>query len=72
MAEFVLIAEFNQSQGALLRVQYPYQVHSEENLADYMIPEGLHARKEDSTLFLVRRQGLVSPQPRTTLDMHPE
>jgi len=30
MAEFVLIAEFNQSQGALLRVQYPYQVLSEE------------------------------------------
>jgi hypothetical protein len=77
MAEFVLVAEFNQSQGALLRVQYPYQVLSDEyplprNVADYMIPEGLHARKEDSTLFLVRRQGLVSPQPRTALDMHPE
>jgi len=37
-----------------------------------MIPEGLHVRKDDSTLFLVRRLGLVSPQPRTALDMHPE
>lgn len=77
MAEFVLVAEFNQSQGALLPIQYPYSIQSEEyslprNLADYMIPEGLHSRREDSTLFLVNRPGPISPEPKTALNMHPE
>jgi hypothetical protein len=52
----VLFAEFDIDKGSVLRVQYPRQISEDEGLlAELMLPEGVHNRPQDWTLFMLNR-----------------
>lgn len=57
LAEVVLFAEFDIDKGSTLRESYPREVpnYSPEFFADVMLPEGVHNRKEDFTIFFLNR-----------------
>ncbi|KAL7687058.1 putative arf3-interacting protein [Plasmopara halstedii] len=58
LAEVVLYAEFDLTKGSTLRASYPlpFVHYSPEFFADIMLPEGVHNRKEDFTIFFLNRQ----------------
>ncbi|DBA03863.1 TPA: hypothetical protein N0F65_004553 [Lagenidium giganteum] len=58
MAEVVLYAEFDIDKGSTLRESYPTAIahYSPEFFADVMLPEGVHNREEDFTVFFLNRQ----------------
>ena len=54
--EAVLFAEFDIDKGSVLRVQYPQQISEDEGLlAELMLPEGVHNRPQDWTVFMLNR-----------------
>ena len=57
LAEVVLYAEFDLTKGSTLRASYPtaFTHYSPEFFADMMLPEGVHNRKEDFTIFFLNR-----------------
>lgn len=51
---FVLLAEFDIDRGATLVHQYPHPVpHHPHQVAELMLPDGVHAQTEDWTLFFL-------------------
>lgn len=51
---FCLVAEFDIDKGSTLSHQYPEPVdHDEHMLAELMLPDGVHARSEDWTVFFL-------------------
>lgn len=58
LAELVLFAEFDIDKGSTLRESFPRAVphYSPEFFADVMLPEGVHNRARDSTVFFLNRQ----------------
>lgn len=51
---FCLVAEFDIDKGSTLSYQYPEPVnHDEHMLAELMLPDGVHARSEDWTVFFL-------------------
>ncbi|KAL3668450.1 hypothetical protein V7S43_006533 [Phytophthora oleae] len=58
LAEVVLYAEFDLTKGSTLRASYPapFAHYSPEFFADIMLPEGVHNREEDFTIFFLNRQ----------------
>ncbi|CAI5733157.1 unnamed protein product [Peronospora destructor] len=75
LAEVVLYAEFDLTKGSTLRTSYPspFTHYSPEFFADMMLPEGVHNRKKDFTIFFLNRLNAkapatqVSDDPRTKL-----
>lgn len=57
MAELVLYAEFDIDKGSTLRDSFPKPIphYSPEFFADVMLPEGVHNRHEDFTIFFLNR-----------------
>jgi len=53
---YILLAEFDILKGSTIKHQYPgpCPVHP-EILAEYMLPEGMHARESDWTIFFLRQ-----------------
>lgn len=58
MAEVVLFAEFDIDKGSTLRESFPNEIphYSPEFFADVMLPEGVHNRQEDFTIFFLNRK----------------
>ncbi|KAE9008972.1 hypothetical protein PF010_g11144 [Phytophthora fragariae] len=69
LAEVVLYAEFDLTKGSTLRASYPraFAHYSPEFFADIMLPEGVHNREEDFTVFFLNRQNAHAP-PSDTAD----
>ncbi|KAG7399228.1 hypothetical protein PHYBOEH_009394 [Phytophthora boehmeriae] len=63
LAEVVLYAEFDLTKGSTLRASYPtpFAHYSPEFFADTMLPEGVHNREEDFTIFFLNRQNAHKP-----------
>jgi len=63
LAEVVLYAEFDLTKGSTLRASYPspFAHYSPEFFADIMLPEGVHNREEDFTIFFLNRQNAHKP-----------
>ncbi|KAI9906147.1 hypothetical protein PsorP6_013835 [Peronosclerospora sorghi] len=57
LAEVVLYAEFDLIKGSTLRESYPcsFTHYTPEFFADIMLPEGVHNREEDMTIFFLNR-----------------
>ncbi|TDH72573.1 hypothetical protein CCR75_006109 [Bremia lactucae] len=64
LAEVVLYAEFDLTKGSTLRGSYPtrFAHYSPEFFADMMLPEGVHNREEDFTIFFLNRQDALQPR----------
>ncbi|KAJ5076615.1 arf3-interacting protein [Anaeramoeba ignava] len=59
--EYVLYAEFDALTGPTIRFQYPKECGTNEsNLEEWMIPDGMHDRNDDSTTFFLNREGEVT------------
>lgn len=65
LAEVALYAEFDLTKGSTLRASYPraFAHYSPEFFADIMLPEGVHNREEDFTVFFLNRQNAHTPPP---------
>ncbi|UZJ57230.1 hypothetical protein CBS101457_006550 [Exobasidium rhododendri] len=60
---FCLVAEFDIDKGSTLSYQYPAPInHDEHMLAELMLPDGVHARSEDWTVFFLAAQSEPSPR----------
>ena len=54
--EYILVASFDVDQGSILEHQYPSAISGDENmLAELMLPDQAHARKEDWTIFFLHK-----------------
>ncbi|CCI44504.1 unnamed protein product [Albugo candida] len=62
LAEVVLYAEFDIDKGSTLRESYPYAFdhYSSEFFADVMLPEGIHNREDDFTVFFLNRKSCLN------------
>lgn len=62
VAEVVLFAEFDIDKGSTLRESYPAALphYSPEFFADVMLPEGVHNRQADFTIFFLNRKSAAS------------
>lgn len=51
--EFIILAEFDMDKGSIIKMHYPGNIVLEDKhkVADCMLPEGVHARVEDFTIF---------------------
>lgn len=64
---FCLVAEFDIDKGSTLSYQYPAPTgHDEHKLAELMLPDGVHARAEDWTVFF------LSDKSKSTADQRQE
>ncbi|KAK4048369.1 hypothetical protein OIO90_005839 [Microbotryomycetes sp. JL221] len=53
---YVLMAEFDIDQGSVLKHQYPEPTGTDEHLlAEHMLPDGVHDRAEDWTVFYLNQ-----------------
>lgn len=61
--DVVLYAEFDIDKGSTLRESYPtfFSHYSAEFFADVMLPEGVHNREDDFTIFFLNRKTMQSP-----------
>ncbi|KAL9132133.1 MAG: hypothetical protein Q9217_000067 [Psora testacea] len=54
--EYILVASFDVDQGSIMEHQYPAAISGDENmLAELMLPDQAHARKEDWTIFFLHK-----------------
>ncbi|KAJ2794653.1 hypothetical protein H4R20_006151, partial [Coemansia guatemalensis] len=55
--EYILLAEFDIDQGAILKHQYPRPTGADDShLAELMLPDGAHARESDWTMFFLNQK----------------
>ncbi|KAJ0394418.1 hypothetical protein P43SY_010915 [Pythium insidiosum] len=61
--DVVLYAEFDIDKGSTLRESVPCAIahYSPEFFADVMLPEGVHNRQQDHTIFFLNRERVVAP-----------
>ncbi|KAM0787441.1 hypothetical protein ACM66B_003521 [Microbotryomycetes sp. NB124-2] len=67
----VLVAEFDIDQGSVLRHEFPQPTGTDEHLlAEHMLPDGVHDRAEDWTVFYLNQIPAltVKPASRTVLE----
>ena len=54
--EYILVASFDIDKGSVMEHQYPNAISGDENmLAELMLPDQAHARKEDWTIFFLHK-----------------
>ena len=54
--EYILVASFDIDKGSVMEHQYPTAISGDENmLAELMLPDQAHARKEDWTIFFLHK-----------------
>lgn len=54
--EYILVASFHVDQGPIMEHQYPGAISGDENmLAELMLPDQVHNRKEDWTIFFLHK-----------------
>jgi len=54
--EYILVASFDVDRGSIMKHQYPGAISGDENmLAELMLPDQAHARKEDWTVFFLHK-----------------
>ena len=54
--EYILVASFDIDKGSIMEHQYPNAISGDENmLAELMLPDQAHARKEDWTIFFLHK-----------------
>ena len=54
--EYILVASFDIDRGSVMEHQYPGAISGDENmLAELMLPDQAHARKEDWTIFFLHK-----------------
>ena len=59
---FCLVAEFDIDKGSTLSYQYPAPIGQDDHvLAELMLPDGVHARSEDWTVFFLPATSFNSP-----------
>jgi hypothetical protein len=65
--DVVLYAEFDIDKGSTLRESYPHAIahYSPEFFADAMLPEGVHNREQDFTIFFLNRKQATEAAERT-------
>lgn len=62
--EFILVASFDIDKGAVMEHQYPTSISGDEQmLADLMLPDQMHERKEDWTIFFLHKDTSAEPEP---------
>ncbi|KAJ2393291.1 hypothetical protein H4S02_000302 [Coemansia sp. RSA 2611] len=55
--EYILLAEFDIDQGAILKHQYPRPTGADDShLAELMLPDGAHDRESDWTMFFLNQR----------------
>ena len=56
MIESIVLAEFHETEGAKCTLKYPSSlINDKVSLENYILPEGLHNFKQDSSMILIRR-----------------
>lgn len=59
---YLLLAEFDIDEGSVLRHEYPSPTGTDQHLlAELMLPDGVHSRSEDWTVFFLN-QSTLKPQ----------
>ena len=54
--EYILVASFHVDRGPIMEHQYPGAISGDENmLAELMLPDQVHNRKEDWTIFFLHK-----------------
>lgn len=54
--EFILVAAFDIDQGSIMEHQYPCPISGDETmLAELMLPDQVHSRSEDWTVFFLHK-----------------
>ena len=54
--DYILVASFDIDKGSIMEHQYPGAISGDENmLAELMLPDQAHARKEDWTIFFLHK-----------------
>lgn len=55
--DYIVVAEFDINKGSSIRVQYPSPPPgaSDGFLAEMMLPDGVHQREDDWTVFFLNR-----------------
>ncbi|KAI4117060.1 MAG: hypothetical protein LQ345_002620 [Seirophora villosa] len=54
--EYILVASFHEHQGPVMEHQYPGAISGDENmLAELMLPDQAHVRKQDWTIFFLHK-----------------
>lgn len=55
--EYILVASFDIDRGSVMEHQYPGAISGDESmLAELMLPDQAHARKEDWTIFFLHKE----------------
>ncbi|KAL9596962.1 MAG: hypothetical protein Q9219_005473 [cf. Caloplaca sp. 3 TL-2023] len=54
--EYILVASFHENRGPIMEHQYPGAISGDENmLAELMLPDQAHVRKQDWTIFFLHK-----------------
>ncbi|OLY81700.1 Protein mesA [Smittium mucronatum] len=54
--DYILVSEFDIDQGSILKHEYPRPTGQDPSiLADFMLPDGAHARENDWTIFMINK-----------------
>lgn len=54
--EYILVASFHENRGPVMEHQYPGAISGDENmLAELMLPDQAHVRKQDWTIFFLHK-----------------
>lgn len=62
--EYILVASFDIDRGSIMEHQHPAPIGGDEAmLAELMLPDGAHARKEDWTMFFLHKDNTTDEQP---------
>lgn len=70
--DYLLVAEFDIDKGPTLAHQYPSELSSNvTQLAELMLPDQMHVRTEDWTIFFLRASEMAETAERPGSDGHP-
>jgi len=62
--EYILVASFHVDRGPIMEHQYPGAISGDENmLAELMLPDQVHNRKEDWTVFFLHKDPSEEEEP---------
>lgn len=69
LCSHILLAEFDIDEGSILRHEYPAPTGTDTHLlAELMLPDGVHARSEDWTVFYLNRGPNVDTKKRQSYE----
>ncbi|KAI9719348.1 MAG: hypothetical protein M1828_006249 [Chrysothrix sp. TS-e1954] len=64
--EFILVATFDIDRGSMMEHQFPAPISGDETmLAELMLPDQVHSRAQDWTIFFLHKEGNMPEEPNT-------